>query len=104
MVVTVPPGAEEAPNAVFLVPNDRWDLPAGLRVHATAPSLPPITAETRVETIQPGPQRNILVSAGSKGWSFLVDTANTPERSGVEVSGFHADAEEQLRELGYLDE
>jgi hypothetical protein len=97
------PAGTEAPNAIFVLPT-LDATPEGLLVELSGPGQTPLAATSTLDRLAPGPERRILAEAGGRGWGIVVDAAWVPIRGGTEVAGFHEDVQDQLKELGYLDD
>jgi len=101
-VQLVLPARSTAPDAIYLQPGgDPWD-PDGLVI--TLMSKHVRLGERLVsEPLTPTAERTEVLTLRDKRLSVSVDIVWAPEPGGVEVSGFHQDLAEQLRELGYTD-
>jgi arylsulfatase A-like enzyme len=92
-VVAVPAG-KKVPSTVLLYPADEG---------ASAQELQVFFDERSFGCPRPKSDDVLCISGGGEQ-RMVVEGTWAPVPRGVEVSGFHPDVEEQLRELGYLDD
>jgi len=91
--VTVPPNEEVPEELLLYLASDETPI-EGLEVRFDA----------RVFRCPRPRNGSVLCLAGGGEQRMVVEEAWAPVPRGVEVSGFHPDVEQQLRELGYLDD
>ncbi|HHO51146.1 MAG TPA: hypothetical protein ENK18_09820 [Deltaproteobacteria bacterium] len=101
--LTVPP-LTRPPPLLYLIPNGDPLEPDGLAITFIGPKLRTGSIAEGKGRMTPSAARDVVMYAGDPRFSAAVDLAWAPEPDGIEVTGFHPDAEDQLRELGYLDD
>ena len=92
-VMAVPAG-KPVPDTVLLYPQSADADPSGLQIHF----------DDRVFRCPKPRSDDVLCISGGGEQRMVVEGTWAPVPRGVEVSGFHPDVEQQLRELGYLDD
>ena len=78
-------------------------LPAGLAVTLVGRAVM-VGGSCDRGPLEDSPATPPFLTAGDARFRITVDLAWVPEPGGVEVSGFHPEMAEQLKELGYLDQ
>ena len=92
--VMVVPANKKVPEELLLYPASDTTSVEGLAV----------SFDGRVFRCAKPRGNSVLCGAGGGEQRMVVESTWAPVPRGVEVSGFHPDVEQQLRELGYLDE
>ncbi|MBX2801837.1 MAG: sulfatase-like hydrolase/transferase [Myxococcales bacterium] len=98
------PARTPPPSLLYLLPTGSALEPKGLAITFVGRKLHAGNAVTIDEPLVDRPAATIFLRAGDPRISAHVDLAWVPEPDGVEVPGFHPDLQQQLRELGYVDE
>lgn len=96
------PIGEAAPPAVYLVPAGDVLEPGGLVVSLIGKGLH-LLGTAPAGRVVPGARPPPILTVGETQFGVRVMLDATPEPSGGEVSGFHPDVADQLRDLGYVD-
>ncbi len=101
--LTIPPDGE-LPNALYVVPAGDVTRPGGLVVTLVGHKVQVAGAAPVDLVVAPGAVGAPFLVTRDARYQLAVDLTVVPEPSGTEVSGYHPELEDQLRELGYLGE
>ncbi len=90
------------PEVLYVIPDGDALDPRGLAVTWTGRQVA-IGGIVEQGPFEPTARRTEILRVADARFAAVVDLAWVPEPGGVEVSGFHPDLEQQLRDLGYVD-
>jgi arylsulfatase A-like enzyme len=96
------PAEAELPTAIYVLPAGDATRPSGLGVTLLGREVQAAARVPDGVSVAPAARSKVFLSGRDARYAFTVDLVLVPEPSGTEVAGFHADVEQQLRDLGYL--